>query len=192
MPRIHYPKGIRTSRALRADLSAGGRRIPRRGCPFFMKARGALTRRSGESVVSVFRVRHLRLSTHLKSPQRRIPSLEGLPRPRAPSGSASGVAFSNEVAWRGPSQGSVSAGRPFPSRFSPRSGTCRLRHESRFRLSSGPRPPRTDLCVLLGEPRGLQPTVLHPHRLRRLVWRPTPNYEPGATGNTQGLSRRRW
>nr|DAT42647.1 MAG TPA: hypothetical protein [Caudoviricetes sp.] len=46
--------------------------------------------------------------------------------------------------------------------------------------------------MLLGEPRGLQPTVLHPHRLRRLVWRPTPNYEPGATGNTQGLSRRRW
>nr|DAT14128.1 MAG TPA: hypothetical protein [Caudoviricetes sp.] len=52
--------------------------------------------------------------------------------------------------------------------------------------------PRTVQCVLLGEPRGLQPAVLHPHRLRRLVWRPTPNYEPGATGNTQGLSRRRW
>lgn len=139
MPRIHYPKGIGTSR-LRGPRWPGGCRVPRLVSPFFTKARGALTRRSGESVVSVFRVRHLRLSTHLKSPQRRIPSLEGLPRPRAPSGSASGVAFSNEVAWRGPSQGSVSAGRPFPSRFSPRSGTCRLRHESRFRLSSGPRP----------------------------------------------------
>lgn len=52
MPRIHYPKGIRTSRALGADISAGGRRIPRRGCPFFTKAHGALTRRSGESGLS--------------------------------------------------------------------------------------------------------------------------------------------
>ena len=76
------------------------------------KAHGTLTRRPGGSCVSVFRVRHLRLSTHLKSPQRRIPSLEGLPRPRAPPESASGVAFSNGVGWRGPSQGSVSARNP--------------------------------------------------------------------------------
>jgi len=37
------------------------------------------------------------------------------------------------------SWGSVSVGRP-TGRFSPRSGTCRWRHEPRFRLSSGPRP----------------------------------------------------
>lgn len=46
-------------------------------------------------------------------------------------------------------------------------------------VTSGPRPPRTVLCVLSDEPRGLQLTALHPHRLRRLVWRPSPTTSQG-------------
>lgn len=190
MPRIHYPKGIGTSRVLGRYRPAVPR--PAAGSPFFTKAHETLTRRPGESGLSFPRTSPVRPPQPEPVPKGRFPSHGGLPRPRHSSGLASGGSDLEGIGRRGPSRGSVSAGRSLRSRFSSRTGTCRLRHGSRFRLSSGPRPPRTDLCVLSDEPRGPQLTALHPHRLRRLVWRPTPNYEPGATGNTQGLSRRRW
>nr|DAT14129.1 MAG TPA: hypothetical protein [Caudoviricetes sp.] len=50
MPRIHYPKGIRTSR-LRGPRGPALPR-PAAGCPFFTKAHETLTRRLGESDLS--------------------------------------------------------------------------------------------------------------------------------------------
>ena len=188
MPRIHYPKDCGASSALGPDL--GWRcRVPRRVSPYDEGSWGVDETSRRISCLSFPRTLPAGPPQPEPVPKRRFPSHGGLPRPRHSSGLASGGSDLEGVGRRGPSRGSVSAGRSSQSRFSPRSGTCRLRHEPRFRLSSGPRPPRTDLCVLLGEPRGLQPVVLHPLRLRRLVWRPTPNYEPGAMGNTQGLSR---
>lgn len=83
----------------------------------------------------------------------------------------------------------VSVDRAFPrKRFSgalltepllPTFRDLSMTSRARFRLTSGSRPPRTVLCVLSDEPRGLQLTALHPHRLRRLVWRPSPTTSQG-------------
>lgn len=48
MPRIHYPKGIRTSSGSRAEV-AGRLPRPAAGSPFITKAHETLTRRPGES-----------------------------------------------------------------------------------------------------------------------------------------------
>lgn len=163
-------------------------RLPRpaAGSPFFTKAHETLTRRPGESRVSVHRLRHLRLSTHLKSPQRRIPSLEGLPRPRAPSGSASGVAFSDEAVWRGPSQGSVSARNPF--------GQLLLTSRDQAIVPRDPLRVSVRLVTLsldgAGLPRssGLSTRALRPTGSRRLVsQRPPPRLRArfGVRGNTE-------
>lgn len=56
MPRIHYPKGRGTSR-VRGAVTGRRCRVPRRVSPFITKAHETLTRRPGESVVSVSRVR---------------------------------------------------------------------------------------------------------------------------------------
>ena len=150
MPRIHYPKGVGTSRVSRGRCRQALPR-PAAGSPFFTKAHETLTRRPGESDLSFPRTSPARPPQPEPVPKGRFPSHGGLPRPRRSSGLASGGSDLEGVGRRGPSRGSVSAGRSLRSRFSPRPGTCRLRHGSRFRLSSGPRPPHTDLCVLLGD-----------------------------------------
>lgn len=137
------------------------------------EAHETLTRRPGGSRVSVFRVRHLRLSTHLKSPQRRIPSLEGLTRPRAPSGSASGVAFSDEVGWRVPSQGSVSARNPCGQLLLTSRDQAIVPRDP-LRVSVRPVTLSLDGAGLPG-PSGLSTRALRPTGSRRLVsQRPPP------------------
>jgi len=140
---------------------------PAAGSPFITKAHETLTRRPGESRVSGHRLRHLRLSTHLKSPQRRIPSLEGLPRPRAPSGSASGVAFSDEAVWRGPSRGSVSARNPF-GQLPLASRDQAIVPRDPLRVSVRPVTLSLDGAGLPG-PSGLSTRALRPTGSRRLV-----------------------
>lgn len=185
MPRIHYPKDGGTSR-VRGAVTGRRCRIPRRVSPFITKAHGTLTRRPGKSVVSGHRLRHLRLSTHLKSPQRRIPLLEGLPRPRAPSGSASGVAFSDEVVWRGPSQGSVSARNPF-GQLPLASRDQAIVPRDPLRVSVRPVTPSLDGAGL-PRPPGLSTRALRPTGSRRLVsQRPPPRLRArfGVRGNTE-------
>lgn len=138
MPRIHYPKGIGTSRLRGPKWPALPH--PAAGSPFFTKAHETLTRRPGESDLSFPRTSPARPPQPEPVPKGRFPSHGGLPRPRHSSGLASGGSDLEGVSRRGPSRGSVSAGRSLRSRFFPRTGTCRLRHGSRFRLSSGPRP----------------------------------------------------
>ena len=92
MPRIHYPKDGGTSNA---RWPAGRRRLPRpaAGCPFITKAHETLTRRLGESVVSVSRLL-LRPAYH--SPNglvEAVPIARGLAGSRPPPGRAVVVPF---------------------------------------------------------------------------------------------------
>lgn len=117
MPRIHYPKGIGTSRVRGPKWPALPR--PAAGCPFITKARETLTRRPGESSVSVSRVRR-RPGRH--SPHR--PRRGGSHRLRfsqvaSSSGNGSGYAVPKGLRSRGSTQGCFQRGsscEPLPPR----------------------------------------------------------------------------
>lgn len=177
MPRIHYPKDIGTSRGSRGRYRPALPH-PTAGSPFITKAHETLTRRPGESVVSVHRLRHLGLTTHPKSPQRRIPSLEGFPvsypiRVRQwcgiPEGGPAGRDLLKEAFQRGTLAGS------FPSRLGTRQ-SCR---GTRFEYPSGPSPCHSTVQVYLSRP-GSQP---EPYARRdhgdSSASGPLPDYEPG-------------
>lgn len=124
MPRIHYPKGIGTSR-VRGPKWPGGCRIPRRGCPFFTKAHETLTRRPGESCVSVPRVRR-RPAHHRPNRSRR----GGSHRSRASqvassSESGSGDTVPEGLRLRGSSRGCFQRGTSVVKALPPRvPGRC--------------------------------------------------------------------
>ena len=160
MPRIHYPKGIRTSRALRARRWAGGRRIPRRGCPFFTKAHGALTRRSGESCVSVPRVRR-RPAHHGPNRSRR----DGSRRSRAArvassSESGSGDTVPEGLRLLGSSRGCFQRGTSVVKALPPRvPGRCQPPRPAS--IAAAPRHPGTWQCGFTEGLRVSQPEPSH-------------------------------
>lgn len=102
MPRIHYPKGGGTSNARWPTCR---RRLPRPAavCPFITKAHETLTRRLGESVVSVSRVRRRSARHRPNGPEGTVPVAQGLPGSRPPPVRA--------VAWPFP-KGSVRGALP--------------------------------------------------------------------------------
>lgn len=124
MPRIHYPKGIGTSR-VRGPKWPGGCRIPRLVSPFITKAHETLTRRPGESCVSVPRVRR-RPAHHRPNRSRR----GGSHRSRASqvassSESGSGDTVPEGLRLRGSSRGCFQRGTSMTKALPPRvSGRC--------------------------------------------------------------------
>lgn len=93
MPRIHYPKGIGTSR-LRGPEWPGGCRIPRQVSPFITKAHETLTRRPGESDLSFPRTSPARPPQPEPVPKGRFPSHGDFPGRVTPPGSPVAAAIS--------------------------------------------------------------------------------------------------
>lgn len=181
MPRIHYPKGIRTSRGSEGRSLGGGRRIPRRGSPFFTKAHETLTRRPGESgCLRFLNLQHVRRShrifqrLHAETISRRSGDFPSLVTGQQDSDEAEpkrpvGGDLPEEAFQRGTLAGS----------FSSRLGTRQSCSETRFERSYG-RHPDTYRCRFTGSRPGSQP-VLYARRDHgdSSTSGPLPDYEPG-------------
>lgn len=87
MPRIHYPKGIGTSSGSVGRCRPALPR-PAAGSPFFTKAHETLTRRPGESAVSVSRLRRRPAYHSPNGLVEAVPVARGLPGSRPPPGPA--------------------------------------------------------------------------------------------------------
>lgn len=182
MPRIHYPKGIGTSRLRGPKWPALPH--PAAGSPFITKAHETLTRRPGESQISVSRVRR-RPDYHGPIRVRR----GGSRRPRfsqvassreAGSGSADPEGLRSRGSTRGCFQRGSSC-EPLPPRVP---GHCQ---PPRSRFASRSAPSTRHLSVRGTEGlRASQPGTSHLSGLfRDSSPSPLPDYEPGVRGGSE-------